>query len=277
MMKRYFIYLTLLVTVVVVTSCSSTKKLSKSVSVGNLTQKEYIDKIIDNGNMYDAVSAKSVFTLSLGNKEPLSVGGSLKIKKGKAIMLSATPLLGIEVARMEITPSGVLVIDRMKKRYVKVTFGELNAYLNNNLDYNSLESLFLNSIFIPGVNSLTSRDSDHFIVTKEGDNVLLSLDNSKKLGYTFKTSSLDGLLTQSDIYIKGSQYKLQWRYNKFKPFLNGVFPSNMNVNIDGIDKKLSLEIYLTKLTNNSDWEVTTDISQRYQEVGLSDILKMLSK
>ena len=277
MMKKIFIYLYLLVIVAFVSSCSTTKKIPQSVSVGNLTQKEYIDKIIDKSNQYDAISAKSIFTLNIDQKNPISVSGTMRIKRGEVVMLSATPLLGIEVARVVITPSVIIILDRLNKRYVKVSYDELNMYLNNNFDYNSLEALFINSIFIPGINTIENKYSDEFKVSKDADNIILNLEGMKKLNYRFVTNSINEQLIESDISLKNSPYSLKWKYDNFKPLSNGEFPSLMSVNIDGMKKKVSLDIELTKLTNNLDWEYSTDIPKKYEQVRLDDILKTLSK
>lgn len=201
-MKRNFIYLSLFIMVSMVSSCSSTKKMTKSVTVGELTEREYVDKIIDNRNKFDVIWAKSVFTLIFDKKDPISVSGTMRIKRGEVVMLSAVPLLGIEVARVEITPSGVLVIDRMKKRYVKVSYSELNSYVKKSFDYNSLEALFINSIFIPGANGLSTHSSDRYKISKDADNVTIHVDSSKELNYSFITSSSSGRLIESDICLK---------------------------------------------------------------------------
>lgn len=277
MMKKNLTYLFLFVIVAFVSSCSSTKKISKSTSVGEMSQKEYVDKIIENSNMFDALNAKSVFTLNLDNKTPLSVSGTMKIKKGEVVILSAAPLLGIEVARVEITPSAILVIDRMKKRYVKASYEELNRYLKNNLDYNSLESLFLNSIFLPGVDGLSSRSADKFTISKDSENVTLHVKGTRDLDYSFTTDSNTERVIESDIFVKGTSYALKWKYENFKPFSKGEFPYNMNVNLDGIKKKISLQIELTRISNDSDWSYSTEIPRKYEKVGLDEILKIFAK
>jgi len=63
---------------------------------------------------------------------------------GEVIQLSLQdPILGItEVGRMEIDPSSVLVIDRYNKRYVSMTYDQLNAYAHRDLDYQNIEYTF---------------------------------------------------------------------------------------------------------------------------------------
>lgn len=69
------------------------------------------------------------------------------MKKGEVIQLSVAPLLGIEVARLEISPDRILAVDRLHKQYVEVSFDELNRMADLNLSFNVLQSLFLNEIF----------------------------------------------------------------------------------------------------------------------------------
>jgi len=69
------------------------------------------------------------------------------MKKGEVIQLSVVPLLGIEVARLEISPERILAVDRLHKQYVEVSFEDLNRMANLNLSFNVLQSLFMNESF----------------------------------------------------------------------------------------------------------------------------------
>lgn len=74
----------------------------------------------------------------------IGTGGTLRMRMGEVIQLSINdPFLGIsEVGRMEIDPSGVLVIDRYNKRYVSLSYDELNRYARRQLDYETIEYYF---------------------------------------------------------------------------------------------------------------------------------------
>ena len=59
-----------------------------------------------------------------------SVDGTLKLHRGERIQLSfLMPILRSEVARMEVTPDEVLLVDRMGKRYVRASRAQLKVHL----------------------------------------------------------------------------------------------------------------------------------------------------
>lgn len=74
----------------------------------------------------------------------IGTGGTLRMRMGEVIQLSIhDPFLGIsEVGRMEIGPYDILVIDRYNKRYVTLTYDELNSYARRQLDYETIEYYF---------------------------------------------------------------------------------------------------------------------------------------
>lgn len=56
----------------------------------------------------------------------LTVNGTMKLKKEECMQISfLMPILRTEVARMEVTPDEILLVDRMGKRYVRATRKEL--------------------------------------------------------------------------------------------------------------------------------------------------------
>ena len=58
MMKRIYIYLFGAVLLAFVSSCSSTKSMKKSVSIGNLSETEYMTEVLNRAPAWDALSAK---------------------------------------------------------------------------------------------------------------------------------------------------------------------------------------------------------------------------
>ena len=58
----------------------------------------------------------------------LTVNGTMKLKKEECMQISfLMPILRTEVARMEVTPDEILLVDRMGKRYVRATRKELGC------------------------------------------------------------------------------------------------------------------------------------------------------
>ncbi len=150
MMKRVCFYLFSALLIIFISSCSSTRSMKKGVSIGNLSESEYMEELISRSPGWDAITAKMSLAVDLNGKGPTKVNGTLRMKRDEVIQLSIAPFLGIEVARAEISPDGVLVMDRMNKRYVQVPFDELKNLAKADLDFHTLQALKESHIGLSG-------------------------------------------------------------------------------------------------------------------------------
>lgn len=262
---------------VLMASCSSTKTIKKSHSIEGVTETEYLETVIDNAGGWDVLTAKMTLAIDLEGKGTTKVNGTLRIKKGEVVQMSIAPFLGIEVARAEISPDGVLVIDRVNKRYVQVSFAEVKALANADLDFHTLQALFLNELFLPGKGNLTSRDASAFRVEPVADGVELEVKRSKRFSYRFLTDAPDALLKESCIGLKDTLYLLRWAYGDFRFLEQRKFPADMKVSFEGGKKPVKASFALSRLSTNADWESRTEVSPKYERVELADILKLLIK
>ena len=72
----------------------------------------------------------------------MSVGGTMKMKSRERVQISLLmPILRTELARIEVTPTEVLFVDRMNKRFVRATKKELKEILSKNVEFSQLEKL----------------------------------------------------------------------------------------------------------------------------------------
>ena len=111
-MKR-IIYLLLLV-VVVLAGCKSSKHLATSET-----------KTSTKAPTSSYLASRLQLTIP-GKKGSMSVGGTMKMKTHERVQISLLmPILRTEVARIEVTPDEVLLVDRMNKRFVRATKAEL--------------------------------------------------------------------------------------------------------------------------------------------------------
>ena len=275
MTRRLYHILGIAVLVLLLASCSSTQSLKKSQSIEGMTETEYVESVISHAGGWDALTAKMALAIDWEGKGATKVNGTLRIKKGEVIQLSIAPLLGIEVARAEISPDGVLVIDRMNKRYVEVSFAEVKALANADLDFHTLQALFLNELFLPGKDDLTSRDASSFRVEVGLDGVTLDVKKAKRFSYRFLTQAPEALLKESCIGLMNTPYRLKWEYAGFRPLDAKLFPSEMQVSFLGAKKPVKASFALSRLSTNADWDTHTEVSKRYEKVELEDILKLL--
>ena len=277
MTRRIFQLLGMVLMVAFLASCSATKSIKKSHSIEGMTETEFVENVIENAGGWNALTAKVSLSLDWEGKGETKVSGTLRIKKGEVVQLSIAPLLGIEVARAEISPNGILVIDRMNKRYVEVSFAEVKALAKADLDFHTLQALFLNELFLPGKGDLTARDASSFKVGPEAEGVWLNVKRAKRFGYHFLTEAPEALLKESYIGLNGTPYGLRWKYDDFRALERKQFPVDMKLAFEGGKKPVKAAFALSRLSTNGDWEARTEVSKKYKKVELEEILKLLLK
>lgn len=267
-MKRiiYLIFCSLLVV-----SCSTSRKTLRNTMIGELSGTDYMEKVIEWTPSRENVTARAKIELNAG-ASPMSVNANLRIRRGEIIRISVAPFLGIEVARIDITPKHILAVDRMNKRYVEVGFSEISGMLNTELDFNIIQSLMLNEIFLPGKDKLSLSDADRFMLSPSGNQACLQVKGTRRIDYSFFTSAADGRLEETVASLKGAPYSLHCRYDDFIMLGSDVFPQSIDMYADGTGKKYSLNMKLSRIGTDSDWDAETELSSKYKKMSLQELL-----
>ena len=88
-----------------------------------------------------------------------TVNGTMKLISGERMQLSfLMPIIRTEVARMEVTPEEILLVDRMGKRYVRATRKELKDVLPKKADFAHLEKILFDASKPKGKRELTGKE-----------------------------------------------------------------------------------------------------------------------
>ncbi len=269
-------------------SCKTTKSVAASTKTNNVTNKTAVaathskdDAVVELYNKANTdipiLTSKITVDAKVGGKE-VSANGTLRIKKDEVIQVSLqVPLLGIEIGRLEVTPDYILVIDRFHKQYVKAPISELTTKAKTNLDFYSLQALFMNQIFLPGNKETSEKDMQSFNIndTTDSNRTTQLTYSDQKLGYTFLLQN-NGLLSESLIATQNNSYKLKWDYSSFKKFVNRSFPHSMTINIIGGKTPVEADIDLSRISNDSDWDTHTTVSDSYKQISLEEVVKKIS-
>ena len=123
-MKR-IVYL--LLVVVVLAGCKSSKRLVTSETKAPVSS---------------YLASKLQLTIPDKKGGSLSVGGTMRMKTHERVQISLLmPILRTEVARIEVTPEEVLLVDRMNRRFVRASKEELKDILPKNAEFSRLEKI----------------------------------------------------------------------------------------------------------------------------------------
>lgn len=88
-----------------------------------------------------------------------TVDGILKMKRGEIMQLSfLMPILRTEVARIELTPETILLVDRMGRRYARIAQEELKKRFHIKINTSRLEKMLDSAAQPNGKRSITAAD-----------------------------------------------------------------------------------------------------------------------
>lgn len=264
------------------TGCSTSRNALRNTVIGGLSGTEYMEKVIEWTPQRENLTARTRVQLNMGSESSsVSVNANMRIRRGELIRLSVAPVLGIEVARMDITPKGVLVIDRMNRRYVEIGFAEVTDILKVDVDFNALQSLFLNEIFLPGRESLTVEDAVKFDLSEQDGRAHLQVKESrsqmKDSRYSFFTSATDGRLEETVISLKDLPYALHCRYTDFTMVGSDVFPQSIELTPEGTQKKYSLGLKLSRIGTDSGWDAKSEVPAKYRKMTVQEVIQLIIK
>lgn len=207
------------------------------------------------------------------NTKGISAKGDLRIVKDQTIYLSLQAFLGIEVARLKITPDSLVAVDRFNRRYFAESFSKLQDLTSKGVNFYTLQSLFTNRIFLSGQENLTHKDVDEFDWKTKGDETHLT---PKKDSYCTFVLNGNRQLKETILTDHSDRFKLNWAYSSFSVVDNYDFPHQMEVNISSSKRKLSSSMQFARIVFGKTLNVDCTIPSRYTRIKLDDLLKMFS-
>lgn len=235
-----------------------------------------VEHIISQAPQATCINAKMRFSLTMGGKE-FSIGGNLRMKKDDVIQLSLVGFGIFEGGRLEFTRDSVLLLDRIHKQYVHVPYSQLAFLRNSQVDFYTLQALFWNELIRPGVKHVTLEQAADFQVEPgtEGEGILSATSDDGRMLYRFFATLADGLLKRTEI--TRSAYKLDWTYDKFVKLGTSLFPSSMQIDVQGLKAPATAVLTITRLSTDAEWDTRTPVSKRYTQVSADEIMDKLMK
>ena len=261
-------------------SCGSKKKVvaetQKPVVVNTTEQATFIDKVCANAQPTKFITSKVKFSVEVGAQD-ISLTGNLKMKRDDVIRLQLMAFGFVEAARLEFTKDYVLIMDRINKQYLKAPYQHIDFLRNSGLNFHTLQALFWNELFQPNRAALTADDKRKYGVNTDNEDVIISYEDGK-IDYSWLAEENKGTLKMANILYKdrlNGNTQLNWDYANFKLMesTNKQFPNDMNVILTTPKKEVKLGIKLNYIDHETEWETRTEISNKYREVSIDDILQ----
>lgn len=262
-------------------SCGSKKKAvaeqAKPLTAEQIENRDFIAKVKDNALSKRFITSKVKFSVEVGAQK-LTLTGNLKMKRDDCIRLQLMAFGFVEAGRIELTPEYVLIMDRINKQYLKAPYVQVDFLRNNGLDFNAMQALFWNELSKPKQYAVT-KGADTTIVynmIESGDDMVISLEEGK-MEYSWLAGKSDGQIKMANMVYKdkltNSVSQLNWDYQDFKDVSGKPFPSKSLVTLTTPKKEVKLGMTLNYIGHDSEWETRTEVSNKYREVMVDEILR----
>ena len=290
-MKRTSIFkVAVLALPLLLSSCGIFHKKAKEPTVLTAEQRSkanFIGQVQDNAQTAKFITSKVKFSVEVGPQK-LTLTGNLKMKRDDVIRLQLMAFGFVEAGRIELTKDYVLIMDRINKQYLKAPYIQVDFLRNSGLNFNSLQALFWNELFKPNQNKIMKHAVDTtktYSTIESGDDMIISLEEGK-MDYSWLASKSTALIRMANILYKdrfNGNTQLNWDYSQFEPLQKKNFPHKHNIILTTPEKEVKLgttpekEVKLGMTLNyigsETEWETRTEISNKYREVTVDEILR----
>jgi hypothetical protein len=271
MTTRKLSILACLILVVALTGCRTHRSAEKQEL---RLKKQYSEQVVQLAKPQAELTnltARTSITLDYGVGS-VNVKGRLKMRRDEAIQMTVTALGLMEVACVEFTPQHIYLIDRINKRYTKIDYA--SGMLNNiGVNFETIQSLFWNRIFIPGKADAWQQAEDYEIKVS-GDQLCVTPARQRMLKSFFYTDEDCRQLQQTLLEL--SHYGAIWRYDDFEQFDGQNLPTTFDISITSSSYAAGAHIALSSIsTTDNSWKSGVDLS-RYEAVEFDELLSILN-
>ncbi|MFI5160067.1 MAG: DUF4292 domain-containing protein [Sphingobacteriales bacterium] len=204
---------------------------------------------------FNTFSGRAKTQLTIGNSTN-NVTMNIRIAKGQKIWVSITAIAGIEVARALITHDSILVINKLQGLYVKKPFSYINAYVGDQLDYSSVEALFVGNA-IPQLlneNAHMQPDSGNVDLTGSLNDLIYQMVVGPDL--KVKTTHIANQAEGQSAHINNGA---------FIPSGNRIIPSQIDISSAVNAKKVKISMHYIKVDFDLPLEYPFSIPESYSE------------
>ena len=144
---------------------------------------------------WNTFSAKGSADLSFGASGSLSASTQLRMVRGEVLQISVRIILGIEVARLYMTPDSLFLVNKMQKQYVAASLQEIGERLSSPVSLQTVQDALLGRIFL--LNSANNAYGiDDFEVMESGSSrwSLSPKRQDERFGYRFDLDEINCFL-----------------------------------------------------------------------------------
>jgi hypothetical protein len=157
----------------------------------------------------------------VNNGRDVNANADIRMKKDSAIWISLRPGLGIEAARIFITPDSVRIVDKLNNDFLGFTFDSLSKRLDIPVDFQLIQNTLLGNLPYDLGQANPIPEGEQYLLRKQQSNIDV-------IGYVGKQTARMEKLSLKDL---NAPNRLEAVYGNFTSVENMLFPFVCNADL----------------------------------------------
>ena len=255
--------------------CKSNKEASMAVGTENAAQRNEKQRLFT--EMINAYGSWETF-VATGSIDAAGLNSSFELRmiRNEAIQISIRPLLGIEVARIIVTPEKISLYDKMSKTASVAELSSLQEKLPFDLSFNNIQSVLLGRPFLLGNEDITLDNFDDFSFEVASPKWIMTPKvTADNIAYMFGLEQQQ--VTQMSGGEVGTARRFDCMYSDYETIAEHIVPTVIIATAMGSTKSYSASLYYTSITFDTKTTIDSSSFRNYNESSMMDLIKSFLK
>ena len=198
--------------------------------------------------------------------QQLSFRATVKAVTDSLLVFSVQPLLGVEMFRLEFTPTSFRIIDKWNRKYTDNTYDFLRYSLGVDVNFNVIQALFFNQLFV--VDGVVA--PNQFVVETLPQEPTRLVHLGTGLIQRFELVDKQMAIAKTELIVDKGRLTCTYANHRMQ---NGVrFPLALNITMQVGGKLADVDCQISQLEFNKTFEYSTVNLARYEKVAFSKII-----
>ena len=198
--------------------------------------------------------------------QQLSFRATVKAVTDSLLVFSVQPLLGVEMFRLEFTPTSFRIIDKWNRKYTDNTYDFVRYSLGVDVNFNVIQALFFNQLFV--VDGVVT--PNQFVVETLPQEPTRLVHLGTGLIQRFELVDKQMAIAKTELIVDKGRLTCTYANHRMQ---NGVrFPLALNITMQVGGKLADVDCQISQLEFNKSFEYSTVNFERYEKVAFSKII-----
>ena len=204
---------------------------------------------------FHSFSGKAKAKVDFANQQH-DVTLNFRINRDQAIWISITAILGIEVARVLITPDSVKILNKLQGEYIRKPFDYIHRYTSPGITFATLQDLFMGNV------STTLLRTDQLTVASSGEEIqLVGVKDQLSFQYSLNNNRRPKVFRLLPV---GTEQSIESYYGKYTSIDGYDFSHNQNIQLRAENIKINAQLEYTKVQFNEVLDLPFAVPERYK-------------